>query len=203
MPSPHQTLDPTDQINRIGMVARWKPVHLGHTPVLRGLCEPADHALIGIGSANRYNLRNPFTLAETEEMLHMVLAGWDNYTLIPVPDLDDGPRWRTMILDLFGSLDYFVTANPYVANLLKADYRLLRPVALVPPEEKIAVDGMMVRRAMARGEGWQALVPPAIADYITTRQLDERFRREFGLQTLTLDLIIEDRPQNERPVAAE
>jgi nicotinamide-nucleotide adenylyltransferase len=192
MSLPHQTFDPTIPLNRIGMVARWKPVHLGHAPVLRGLCERANQALIGIGSANRYNVRNPFTLAETEEMLRLALAGRENYTLIPLPDLDDGPRWRAMILELFGPLDYFVTANPYVANLLKADYRLIRPVALVPPEEKIALDGMMVRRALARGDEWQALVPPLIADYITTRHLAERFRREFGLQTLALDLMIAD-----------
>jgi cytidyltransferase-like protein len=90
------------RFDRIGMVARWKPVHLGHLAVLHALCEQANHALIGIGSANRYNARNPFTLEETTDMLRLALAGYDNYTLVPVPDLDDGPRWRLMLLDLFG-----------------------------------------------------------------------------------------------------
>jgi nicotinamide-nucleotide adenylyltransferase len=176
-----------EQVDRIGMVARWRPVHLGHAPVLRALCDRASEALIGIGSSNRYDWRNPFTLEETIDMIRLVLVEQQNYTLIPVPDLDDGPRWRTMVIDLFGSLDLFVTDNPYVASLLDQDYRIIRPVTLVPQDEKIAIDGSLVRREMARGSGWRDLVPQEVADYIAARQLDDRFRREFGLKTLALD----------------
>jgi nicotinamide-nucleotide adenylyltransferase len=178
------------RFHRIAMVARWRPVHLGHLPVLRALCDRADHAWIGIGSSNRYNARNPFTLDETQDMLRLALAGRENYTLTPVPDLDDGPRWRLMALDLFGPLDAFVTANPYVASLLRGDYRIVRPVTLVAEEDRIPIDGAMVRLAMARGEDWQALVPAEIAAYIAAGGLDERFRREFGLETLALESIV-------------
>ncbi|MFZ5909657.1 MAG: hypothetical protein ACOYYU_06550 [Chloroflexota bacterium] len=181
--------EPT-RYSRIGMVARWRPVHKGHLPVLRALCDLAETALIGIGSSNRYNLRNPFTLAETEDMLRLALTGRGNYRLIPVPDLDDGPRWRLLIMDLFGPLDLFVTDNPYVASLLADDYRIVRPVGLVPPEARLPVDGTLVRREMARGDGWRGLVPDFIETYITDRQLDLRFRREFGLQTLALETVV-------------
>lgn len=173
------------------MIARWQPVHLGHTPVLRALCERAEHALIGLGSSNRYNARHPFTMDETTAMIELALAGRSNYTLIPVPDLDDGPRWRLMVLDLFGPLDLFVTANPYVASLMCDDYALARPVELVSAEDRVPIDGTLVRREMARGDAWRDLVLPAVADYIASRGLDDRFRREFGLETLVLDTIIE------------
>jgi nicotinamide-nucleotide adenylyltransferase len=181
---------PTGRVDRIGMVARWQPVHRGHGPVLRALCDCASQALIGIGSSNRYNLRNPFTLEETKDMIRLALADRENYTLIAVPDLDDGPRWRAMIIDLFGSLDLFVTDNPYVTSLLAADYGIVKPIALVPEDERIAVDGTMVRRAMAHGTDWQALVPKEIADYIAAKRLDDRFRREFGLQALAMEVIV-------------
>jgi nicotinamide-nucleotide adenylyltransferase len=187
MPLRERNLRCTDRFDSVGMVARWRPVHRGHALVLRALCDRAAQALIGIGSSNRYNLRNPFTLEETADMIRLALAGRENYTLIPVPDLDDGPRWRLMILDLFGPLDLFVTANPYVASLLAEDYRIIKPVELVSEDERIAVDGTMVRREMARGEDWRDLVPKNVADYIAAKRLDERFRREFGLQTLALD----------------
>lgn len=188
---PSNQTDPNraDPIERIGMVARWRPVHLGHAPVLRALCDRASEALIGIGSSNKYDVRNPFTLEETGDMIRRVLADRQNYTLIPVPDLGDGPRWRIMVLDLFGPLDLFVTDNPYVASLLSGDYRVVRPVTLVAEDEKVAIDGSMVRREMARGNGWRDLVPPEVADYIAARELDARFRREFGLETLALDTI--------------
>lgn len=182
-----RSIRPTDHFSRIGIVARWRPVHRGHAPVLRALCDSASDALIGVGSSNRYDLRNPFTLEETADMIRLVLAGRKNYMLIPVPDLDDGPRWRKMVMELFGSLDLFVTDNPYVSSLLAEDYRVTRPVALVAEDDKTPIDGTMVRREMARGNGWRNLVPKEIAHYIAARQLDERFRREFGLQTLALD----------------
>jgi len=171
-------------LQKIAMIARWRPVHNGHLPVLRALCQRAEQVIIGIGSANRYDLRNPFTLEETTDMLGLTLADFDNYTLAPIPDLDDGPRWREMVKGLLGTLDLFITDNPYVFNLLKEDYRIERPVTLVPLNERIPLDGTTVRRAMARGEGWQSLVPSVVAEYMIDHQLDVRFRREFGLQTL-------------------
>ena len=63
-------MDHPGPYRRIGMVARWRPVHLGHVPVLRGLCREADLALIGIGSANRYNARNQNKPEEQEIVWH-------------------------------------------------------------------------------------------------------------------------------------
>jgi nicotinamide-nucleotide adenylyltransferase len=176
---------------RLGMIARWRPVHLGHAAVLHALCAAAEHALIGIGSANRYNVRNPFTLDETRDMIGLALAGRENYTLVPVDDLDDGPRWRAMVHARFGPLDVFVSDNPYVAKLMSEVYRVVRPVTLVPPEARLPLDGTQVRRVMAQGGDWRPLVPPAVADYIGRHALDARFRREFGLATLALDTLSE------------
>ena len=175
------------RVSRIGMIARWRPVHLGQAPVLRGLCDHADTALIGIGSSNRYDARNPFTVDETTDMIRLVLEGRSNYTLVPVEDLGDGPRWREMVRELLGELDLYVTDNPYVTSLMDGVYRVCRPVELVAEDERAAIDGTMVRRAMARGDGWRELVPEAVAGYIVSNRLDERFRREFGLQTLAQD----------------
>lgn len=173
------------RLTKIAMIARWKPVHHGQAAVIRGLCAAAESVTLGIGSSNRYNARNPFSLAETEEMLAIALAGRENVSVIPIPDLDDGPRWRLMVREMLGeTLDLFVTDNPYVANLLAEFYRIERPVAFVPPNERIRVNGTMVREAIARGEDWQSLVPPEIAEYISSRKLDERIRREFGLQIM-------------------
>ena len=171
------------------MVARWKPVHNGHAVALAALGEAARDVVIGIGSSNRYDVRNPFTADETEDMLRAALMGRAGYTLKRVADLDDGPRWRELVVGLFGPLDAFVTDNPYVAHLLEGDYEVIRPVALVPPERRVAVDGTSVRRALALGDGWRELVPGAVREYIVARGLDRRFREEFGLETLALQAV--------------
>jgi nicotinamide-nucleotide adenylyltransferase len=175
-----------DHVGRLAMIARWKPVHAGHAAVLEALAERADHVILGIGSANRYNARNPFTAAETATMIRLVPGGREAAALVEVPDLDDGPRWRLMVKEMLGPLDLFVTANAYVRSLLLEDYPILHPVHLVPPERRVRVDGSMVRAAMARGEGWRALVPPEIARFLDEQGLVRRFRAEFGAETLSL-----------------
>ena len=176
-----------ERVERLAMVARWKPVHAGHAAVLEALVARAARVLVGIGSSNAYDVANPFTAGETAEMIRIALAGHDNFTILEVPDLGHGPRWRAMVTDLFGPLDLFVTANAYVRSLLEGDYRVVHPVRLVAPERRVAVDGTMVRRRMARGEAWEELVPPAVAAYLRDRGLVDRFRREFGLATLALE----------------
>lgn len=178
--------------HRIGMVARWQPVHLGHLAVLCSMLEKSEQVLIGIGSANTYNFRCPFTLEETKTMLEMVLEPNTHYQIIPVPDLNDGPRWRRMVRSLFEDLDCFITANPYVANLMEKEYTIIHPVELLQPGQKIKINGEMVRKAMAKGENWGELVPPSIQEFIASNKLDIRFRKEFGLETLALDTIIQD-----------
>ena len=167
-------------ISRLAMIARWKPVHLGHQVLLEGLVASAEHVVIGIGSSNRYDVQNPFTAAETSDMLRLALPDATNYSIIEVPDLGHGPRWRAMVAEMLGELDYFVTANAYVRSLLQDVYTVVHPVSFVAPERMVRVDGTMVRDAMATGGDWQTLVPASTAEYLQTNGLVERFRREFG-----------------------
>lgn len=178
-----------ERIARIGMIARWKPVHLGHAAVLEALCERAEHALVGIGSSNVHDLRNPFTASETADMIRAALhrVPQSRYTLIEVPDLGHGPRWRAMVCELFGALELFVTANEHVRSLLEHDYRIVHPIALLSPERRVRLDGTMVRVEMARGEGWRTMVPGRVAALLDARELVTRFREEFGPATLALD----------------
>lgn len=173
------------------MIARWQPVHLGHAAVVRALCARYDDVRIGIGSANVQDVRSPFRLEEVHAMLELVLADFSNYSLIPLADLHDGPRWRAMVQEKFGVLNVFYTANPYVRELLQGSYRVVHPVALLAVEERIPLDGTTVRLAMARGEPYAHLLPPAVATYLNDNHLVERFRAEFGLETLALETIIQ------------
>lgn len=176
-------------MNTIGLVARFRPVHLAHAALLEALCEragPGGRVLVGIGSSNRYGARNPFTAGEAGVMIDAVLRPWHaNYALLGVPDLGHGPRWRDLVHELMGPLDLFVTANPYVRDLMRGVYRVAHPRDLVPRARHVPVSGELVRRAMARGgHGWRDLVPCEVAAVLEGAGLVERFRREFGLSTL-------------------
>jgi len=177
--------DPGPHLGRVGLVCRWKPVHKGHAALLESLCERAEHVVIGLGSPNARDERNPFTAEESARMIELVLRPrFENFELVLVPDLGDGPRWARMVQGLLGELDLFVTENAYVEELMTSFYAVAHPASLVPEEKHVAIDGTMVRRAMARGGDWGALVPPPVAHYLVAEGLVARFRREFGLACL-------------------
>ena len=178
--------DSTRRLGRVALCCRFKPVHLGQVVMLESILERADHLIIGIGSTNKYDVRNPFTVEETRAMLGLALGGVPgSHEFLDVPDLDDGPRWRLMMLDLLGDdLDLFVTANDYVRSLLEGDYPIRHPAGIVPRERWVRVNGTIVRTAMARGEPWRHMVPDAVADYLEREGLVDRFRSEFGLETI-------------------
>lgn len=174
-----------DTLGSAAVVARFKPVHRGHEVMLRTLAQLSSTLCIGLGSSNRYNARNPFTAAESADMIRLVLGNYaDRCRILEIPDLDDGPRWKEMVRGILGDLDVFVTANPYVRSLLENHYRVIHPVTLIPAAGQIPVDGTMVRLAMARGEPWAHLVPEDVAEYIRDNGLDARFKKEFGLAAL-------------------
>jgi nicotinamide mononucleotide adenylyltransferase len=182
-------------LGRAGFVARFRPPHLGHAAVLAALARAAETVVVGVGSANRYDLDNPFTGEETADLLRPLLPE-GRVELHLLPDLFDGPRWAAMVRERLGELDLFVTANPYVRSLVEPFWRVAPPLALLEPGERVALDGKAVRRAMARGETWERLVPPAVALEMRRRGLARRFRDEFGLETIAREA---PRPAAETP----
>ncbi len=171
---------------RVGTVARCKPVTIVHQAVLESLCDIAEHAVIGIGSSNLYDARNPFTAEETENMIRLALKGRANYEILRAVDYGNGPLWKANTVKLFGELDAFVTANEYVKNLLKDDYRIIHTAEIIPKDRQMPISGTIVREAMASGGKWQEMVPDEVAEYLEKNGLVERFRREFGLETIAL-----------------
>ena len=114
------------KFKRVGLIGRFKPLHLGGAVMLECVCENAEHVVIGIGSSNKYNVRNPFKAHETKDMINAFLSTrFSNYEIIYVPDsghipeFKDGQKWRKYVLEYFGKLDCFISGNDYVRELLK------------------------------------------------------------------------------------
>ena len=178
---------------RLGLIGRFKPLHNGGAVMLEALCEQAEQLIVGIGSCNKYNVRNPFTAEESKEMIDAVLSPHHkNYKIIYVPDFAhlaeyaDGQKWKEHVKKHFGNLDAFITGNAYLCELLKDDYVVIHPATLIPEDKKTRLRGSAVRLDMVRGgEVWKSSVPEAVAKYLEENKLVARFRKEFGLQTLS------------------
>ncbi len=150
----------------------------------------ADEAVIGIGSSNKYNMRNPFTAAETRGMLDAYLSRrFKNYRFVDVTDFaHEDPaygaqRWTEFVKANF-PVHAIVTANKYVASLLQNDFGIIDPVKLIPSDQMIDLRATQVRYAMAGGDVWERFVPHEVATYMRVYGLDKRFVREFGEKTL-------------------
>lgn len=167
-------------VPKLAMIARWKPVHLGHAAVLRALSRSCEQLTIGVGSSNIIDARSPFTWEESAEMIRRVLPAPAH--IQPVPDLFNGPRWRAQVVQQFGDQDIFVTANRYVRDLLKEDYTVIHPVHFLAEDERIALNGTHVRQAMAQGRDWQSLVPPEVAAYLEHEGIVSRVLSQFGAE---------------------
>lgn len=180
-----------DNLGKVGVIGRFRPLHNGSALMLDSICENSEHLIIGIGSSNKYNLRNPFTPKEVREMIELYMEGrHSNYEIILVPDFghipeySDGRKWRDYIVENYGTLDHFITGNEYTAELLKQDYDIIHPKSIIPKEEQVYMRGSIVRMSMAKGEDYRPYVPACVADYLENSGLVDRFRKEFGLETL-------------------
>jgi len=183
------------KLGRVGVIGRFKPLHNGGALMLDAICENADHVILGLGSSNKYNVRNPFTAEESAGMIQAYLSPrFSNYEFISIPDFghlpecSDGKKWKEYMGRHFGTLDYFVSGNRYVSALLKDTYPVIHPAELVDSEELIKIRATAVRLKMAGGDDWQSLVPMPVANYLEENGLVDRFKSEFGLQAITAAL---------------
>jgi nicotinamide-nucleotide adenylyltransferase len=176
---------------RIGVIGRFRPLHRGSAAMLDAICENAGHAIIGIGSSNKYDCRNPFTAEEARSMVDAYLKPRHrNYEIVQIPDYGhipayaDGKRWLSEITHQYGQLDCFVTGNQWVEELVKTKYPTMHPFELIPRQQRSMVKGTEVRIAIAEGEDWERLVPRTVAAYLKTHGLDTRLRSEFKEEIL-------------------
>ena len=180
------------KFRKLGVIGRFKPLHNGAYSMLETLCENTEQLIVGIGSSNKYNLRNPFTPEESEAMINSALADrFSNYKIVHVPDFAhipkyaDGKKWRNFVIEKFGDLDAFVTSNEYIRNLLGERYEIVHPTILIPKEKQIKLRATEVRfRIASYNDSWKDLVPKKVADYLEKEKLVDRFREDFGLQTM-------------------
>lgn len=175
------------EYNQLGFIGRFRPFHIGAFELLYTGCKKAQEVIIGIGSANKYNERNPFTANEAQEMIDAALKPHvSNYRFVQIPDSghlpggENGKIWIPTIKREFGTLDAMVSGNPYVQSLLANHYKTIQPKEIMQPQALIPIKATIVRNALVNDANWQQYVPPQVATYIQQNGLDRRIREEFG-----------------------
>ncbi len=79
------------------ILARFQPIHIGHLELIEQACDECDNVFIFIGSADKFNKRNPLPInirmQLTKEAVDGILAkyttGAPKVNIIPLDDLTD------------------------------------------------------------------------------------------------------------------
>lgn len=144
-------------------LGRFQPIHLGHVEAARRLAAQHDELILAIGSANvSHTATNPFTGGERVEMARAALAeaGLRNVVVLPIPDVGRNAVWVAHVASLVPRFQTLYSNNPLPARLFsEAGYK----VAPVPFVDRDRYEATRIRRAIASGGAWKALVPPAVA----------------------------------------
>lgn len=141
--------------NRMFMPQRTQPPHIGHISMLEAACREADEVIIGIGSANKYDAKDPYFAIEREMMLRKSLddKGIGNYRIIHVPDFKDDNEWKQYVVENAGIDRYtkIVSGNGWVKDIFGADgYEVISSYDL--SKDQIDISATRLRGLIAAGD---------------------------------------------------
>lgn len=170
-------------------IGRFQPLHKAHYKVINKLAKKVDCLIIGVGSSEKHHtIDNPFTLKERTDMLNDSLK-IKNYSIKPIPDLDDYQRWAKHVKKLAGKFDVVYTGNKLVKELLKKEgleVKLLKPLAYISATQ--------IRDMIAKDQNWEKYVPKQTAKVIKKVGGEERIKnltKAYKNPVPAVDIIIE------------
>lgn len=145
-------------------LGRFQPFHLGHLNDVKIALHECDELIIAVGSSeNRIEKHNPFIYEERKHMISAALQEEriENYQILGVPDINDDAKYVAHTKRFVPSFDKVYTGSKNTKKLFEeAGYK----VVFVKLFQDI--HATFVRECMAKGSGWELLVPRAVHDYI-------------------------------------
>jgi nicotinamide-nucleotide adenylyltransferase len=160
-------------------VGRFQPLHNGHMAVIEDLFRKHRQVVIVIGSASEQGTeKNPFSARERMEMLSSVLSarGMGSVRLLPIEDFHDDALW-TGAIKKSARFSVAYSRNPWTAECFRRNgVKVLKHRFF--HERKYS--GHRIRKLMAQGKDWKALVPQEVYDYVKLTGGDVRVRRIFS-----------------------
>ena len=154
------------KVDRILMVGRFQPFHMGHLLVLKRIAPKYESLILGIGSAQySHTAENPFTAGERVEMAVEALRaeGLNSFYVIPIEDINEHGRWVAHVESLVPRFSAVATNNPLNQRLFQEEgYE----VVSTPLYDRKKYSGTVIRRRILAGKPWKDLVPPTVARII-------------------------------------
>lgn len=158
-------------------IGRLQPFHLGHLHAINFALSKVDRLFVGIGSSNRDNdSDNPFTADERRDMIRSSLAGdaLERVSIYDIPDTGDHKRWVQGISEIVPHFDIVFTNDQTSQDIF--DGLGVKYVG-IPFEDRGRLSGTNIRDLLAKGSGWEQLVPDGTRKVLDRLDAAARLRR--------------------------
>jgi nicotinamide-nucleotide adenylyltransferase len=147
-------------------IGRFQPFHNGHLAYIKQILEENDNLTIIIGSFDKHDSINPYTIEQRREMLKKCFEKENLYSRIKIIAIKDFPgdndKWLAHVLDKVDKFDVYYAGENEVTRQIFLDAGFK-----VKIHERINnISGTQIRERMKQGKEWKHLVPGCVYEYI-------------------------------------
>ena len=154
MSTKHQP--PTTNYKTGLVIGRFQPFHLGHKFLIEEALKVCDKIIIGIGSSNITDGRNPYSYRKRKQILSEFVKHekMQNRVLkiIPIVDHPDDDVWLKILHKKIKNVDVVIGDNEWVNGIFeKAGTAVIRIGFL----DRERLEGKLIRKLMDENKKWE------------------------------------------------
>jgi nicotinamide-nucleotide adenylyltransferase len=131
------------------VLGRFQPIHKGHQYLIDRALEQCDEVVIGIGSANVQDEKNPFSFEQRLQQIQRILSEKKyrgrTVSIVAVDDDPDDAVWLKVLINKTGKIDVVFGNNEWPNGIFeKAGYKVIR----VPLYKRHIYEGTKIRKRL-------------------------------------------------------
>ncbi len=132
---------------KVGFVlGRFQPFHRGHQYLIEKALEQCESVIVGVGSVNVEDEKNPFSFEDRKKQISEALKKQKYYSriisIIPLDDNPDDDVWLAELLKKAGKIDVVFGNNEWPNEIFeKAGFKVVR----VPLYKRNIYEGTKIR----------------------------------------------------------
>lgn len=147
------------------LIGRFQPFHFGHLYLIKKALTVSDNLIIGIGSSNRTDVKNPLPWQMRRKMIEKVIKkeklNGKITKIIPLKDFFHDEKWLNNVVKKTGGFDLVVGNNDWVNRIMRDGGK---KVMRVPYYKRYLYEGEKIRRLMNENKEWRSRVPKYLAE---------------------------------------
>jgi nicotinamide-nucleotide adenylyltransferase len=149
------------------VIGRFQPFHLGHKYLIEKALDVCNEIIIGIGSSNISNDKNPFSadkrLRHLKKFIREEKLEERIIKIIKLKDYPDDDVWFENLQKQTGSFEVTIGNNEWNNGIIS---RHGIPAITVPFYKRRTLEGTKIRNLIAKNRKWEERVPQYLIEAI-------------------------------------